>query len=455
MIKIYISIAIQLLAGCYCFGQNAWPTVNDIAYDLNEDNQKTLLANCLNKQGMIISNAALNFFFADKVASYLAEDGDLSLFKNYATLSSADGTVSINHNWIKKSKESEFISSMVTAGVKVNALDGFASIFADSKFSSEMGINLKLTKFGRGYINFDGCTQQVRNEGEKASLGKQKYKMDVERAMVLHALIDEMRKKAADYESALNKFNSNDIRNIALSVEKDSLRAQFYRALKTEYMKKFAEKQSEKLEETNSYNYLNTWWASFSLFIPVTGKEYKVAESYVADFDDKKLYAFQAGLNYTRIFEGTYGKLFMTVAGTLTQNNSIATKEMAKMSVTDYKKLKETDTLKLGQLSSEDVYIGKYANFLTPQFAAKIVAFPGNWNVGLSASVEQNIGSYHALNGRLGIPIRLNDKEGKAKVNFEVQLRTTDMNDSANKGSTFWERSAIGLSVGLPFTSVL
>ena len=59
--------------------------------------------------------------------------------------------------------------------------------------------------------------------------------------------------------------------------------------------------------------------------------------------------------------------------------------------------------------------------------------------IGLSASYEKFFGEYDAENWRLGIPLVLKDKEGKANVNFEIQWR------EINKNHT------IGFSVGVPF----
>lgn len=81
--------------------------------------------NCINKKGLIVTNKALNNFFANKIASYLSETGDLSLYKNYATLNSSDGVLNISSNVSAKPGEDGRIKSLTTVGVKANIADGF------------------------------------------------------------------------------------------------------------------------------------------------------------------------------------------------------------------------------------------------------------------------------------------------------------------------------------------
>lgn len=327
--------------------------------------------------GKIVTNEAINKLLANKVASYLSEDGDLSLYENYATLNSGDGTVSLSHNF-PVTYASGLIRWVHTVTAKVNALDGFAAIVSDKKFTSEMALTYKATFFAKGGIAYDSYFQSERAIRALAPGAKtQKMVMDAQRTLIVNKLKTEMTRKSVDFEESLIRAIDQ---NALVQTERSDMREKFYKALEIEYMDAFTEQQIAALEETESYRALRKSWTSLAVTIPVTTKSYKVAADYLANFSDEEIYPWEASLTQTWIRENRPGRFFFSIAGTLLHNNNVLTEELSKV---DIRKFVTRPDSSATETSTEEVYIGKYSNFVTPKIRGQFVAFPGDKNIGL------------------------------------------------------------------------
>jgi hypothetical protein len=100
-------------------------------------------------------------------------------------------------------------------------------------------------------------------------------------------------------------------------------------------------------------------------------------------------------------------------------------------------------------------YTGDYRNFLTPSFSGKLAYLPLDSHVGLSLRLEKNFGTYHALNGIVGIPIVLIDKKGVPAMNFEWQVRLANLNNTPQAYSLRGNRTSVGLTLGIPFSKIV
>lgn len=455
---IFTSVTFMLVSSL--FAQQAITSAS-IKQSLLDQNRTVVGALCDEKNGMIVTSQALNYFFADKVASYLSEGSDLSLFKSYATLNSDDGFLSVNYNaYVKKSQQTGFISQLGTVGLKVNAVDGFAAIFSDKKFGNEIGIQGKWTWIGKGLTKFDDCNQRQKL-AQAPEPPKQKQVMNLERAKIVHQIEAEIDAKVAAFELSLNNLVATDIPGQDISTVKTELRQEFLESLHKEYEGLFAQKQAEQLEETESYNTIQTWWISVSGYIPLNTQKYTVAADYVSDFSDQHVYPAKIDLSYSRIWESRrFGRFFYFMTVGLLLNSNIATEELSKSNFSEYKKRGGSDTTKLhlAELSDEEVYVGVLDRFITPSLKVQGVWFPNfKWpiDVGFSLMAEQSFGPYNPLNGRVGIPIRLNDKDGDPTVNFEFQWRMFDLSNQVASDKSLGDKSSFGISVGLPFSSLI
>lgn len=415
-------------------------------------------SSCTTKFGMLVTDRGLNRFFADKIGSYLAEEGDISLFKNYATLDASDGKLSINYNFAKGKSETGKIRSLSTVGVKANIEDGFASLFADRRFNDELGITLKQTFIGKGKVSFSTCKiKEGQGKAVKsANLSNHKSRMYWERQLILQELITEMSRKATDFEKALPTINSNAPDMLRVPGDQDAVRMAYYSEMATEFKNKFAEKEAKKLSETNSFNLIKTNWTTLEAFIPVTPQRFSASANFLSSFSEHVIMPWSASLSHNRIWESQKaGRFFLNLKAGVFNNNNVTTEELEKVSLEEYKNLGGTDTLSFARLSEEEAYIGSYQNFISSKISIQGVWFPKDWNIGVSLLFEKNFGKYNPLNGKLGIPIRFNDKEGDPTVNFEIQIRTFDMNNSIDPEKSFGKKLSAGISVGLPFSSVI
>jgi len=99
-----------------------------------------------------------------------------------------------------------------------------------------------------------------------------------------------------------------------------------------------------------------------------------------------------------------------------------------------------------------NLYVGAYKNFVTPNFKGQVVYFPTDSHIGVSFLLEQAIGDYHAMNARLGLPVVLINKKAEPAINFECQVRLYDLGHSIDAGKGLSGRTAVGLTVGVPFS---
>ncbi|HEY6902317.1 MAG TPA: hypothetical protein VI233_16790, partial [Puia sp.] len=136
--------------------------------------------------------------------------------------------------------------------------------------------------------------------------------------------------------------------------------------------------EAEALERTGSYQLITLNWTSASLYAPFLNQQLPTGEHF---------YPLHANLSHTRFRESTrFGRLYLTVAG--------------------------------------DAQINK--DFLTPSLNGRFVYLPHNSHFGLSGSLQQNFGPYHATVSTIGLPIVLIDKKAEPACNFEFQVRFND-----------------------------
>ncbi len=419
---------------------------------LGRENQEVVNLKCGGTgKGMIISNRGINRFFADKIGSYLSEGGDVSLFKNYATINTSGGEFSINHNLGKMEKITGRYP-LTTLGFRARMSDGFATIFSDKKFRNDLGFSVKRTWFTNGTAIFTNHC----NTPPYDTLGpSQKAVMNSKRSFILHSLQQEMENRTKEFEAILDQMKESEFETAGeLEPAKKALKENFFQNLKREYEKKYAEMEAKALSQDGSFERMGTSWTSLTVYIPVTNQQFSVAPSFGENFADEELYAWKLNLSYNEILESNdAGRFFLIFEGGIFQNNSVNTKTIRKIKLLDYKNRGGADTLHFAELKTSEAYLGRYEKFVTPQVKMQFVWFPKTSNAGLSLSMEKNFGKYHALNGKLGIPIRFNDKRGDPAVNFELQFRGTDINKSVDTKKTFGKRLSVGFSVGLPFSS--
>jgi hypothetical protein len=221
--------------------------------------------------------------------------------------------------------------------------------------------------------------------------------------------------------------------------------------------------QAEAIEETdddaNRYNAASTHWLSFLASVPTVNR-YNVASSFKTNFSEKSTSHMEGSVQYTYVNENKKrGTFFFNCSGGVKYNNSISTENLESINESEYLKKGGVDTVSLESFDDDDMYVGTYKVFVTPVTKLQFTFFPNrfqkDWGyVGFNLMYEQQYGVFNPTNLKLGIPFRLNDSEGDPKINFELQMRTEDFTSQENSDS-FLSKSSIGISVGLPFSSLI
>jgi len=424
--------------------------------ELNTINKAVASKPCSTGNGMLITNRAMNIFLADKTG-YLSGEGDLSLYTNYVTLNTSAGTLTINHNFQNAKGTDEPIKSLFSVGVKANISDNFNNTFLDKKIKKEIGLTLNQTWLGKVKTYFTACKNTPTNGNLIDQQPNQKQALDALRAGILHLLQIEINKKEADFETALDAIDStNEVPGQNLSAAKALTLQNFYEDLKEEYEEKFARLQAETLTKTKYFKLITTHWTSLIAYVPLLFPKYDVAASLTSPFQEKHPYPFELSLNHTKLWEGSkWGRLFITFGGKIITNNSTQSFALDKTNFTQYKNLGGTDTLHLASLKNDEAYIGPYKTFLNPVLAGRVTYFPTDSHIGISFLLEQNFGSYNLLNGWLAIPIVLINSKRLPAANFEFRLVFFDMAHKIKADKNFYNKTSIGLGVGIPFSRLM
>jgi len=430
----------MLIACCFAMTFARAQTPAQIIAELKAINSKVTNTPCTTGKGMLISNKAMNIFLSNKVSSYLSDNTDLSLYKNYVTLNAADGSIAIDHNFHQPVDSDDWVRSFAIIGARVNVANAYAARFSNKYFDNQLGFEIKKTWMGKPITYYDNC-------------GNQKQAMDAQRAIIVHQLAAEISKTAVDFELSLDSIKQLELPGQNLNATKTKLRAGFYADLRAEYLQKFSQAQSDILVNTNNYNLVTDSWTSVGVYVPLIPQKFEISPDLSSDATQHYNYPLELYLSHTRFWESTkFGRVFFTLSAKAFLNNSVQSGTLYNADVTGPDVINGTNTVALNEGNR---FIGDYKNFVTSVAAAKLVYIPTTSHVGASFRIEKNFGSYNALNSILGIPIVLIDKNGVPAINFEAQILFSDMSNSLKGSQLPYNKTAIGLTVGIPFSKIV
>ena len=397
-------------------------TPEQIIAEISTVNSKVVNATCAAGTGMLISNKAMNIFLSNKVSSYLSDNYDLSLYKNYVTLNAAEGSIAISHNFHQPVNTDDQVRSFWVISARANIANTYAGNFTGRYINNQLGVALQKTWMGKPKTIYD-CTDQ-------------KIKMDADRAILVQNLATGVRTKATAFETDLTALKANDVPGQDLTTVKNTLRRNFYAALREEYLRKYSEAQSDLLVNTNNYKWVTDAWTTVGIYAPVIPQKFEVADG-SNDAASRYNYPFQAFVMHTQFWDSPKtGRFFLTFLGKASINNSV---QGGNRDLT----------------GSEGRYTGTYRNYLTPSVSGKLVYIPPDSHVGVSFKSEKNFGSYHAVNLITGIPIVLIDKRGVPMLNFEPQVIFYNINNTPLRDEMLRNKVFVGLTVGIPFSKIV
>lgn len=431
-------MALFALASLLVYAQ----TAKTIIDQLSAINKTIINTTCQNTS--LISNRAMNVFLAYKMG-YASERSDLSFYTNYISLNSAEGKLSISHNFQNSKPIDEPIKKLFNVAITTNILKDFAPTFLDKMMQDEIILTFNYKWLGKVKTTVESCIPNNNSIN-------QKQEMDVLRTSILRELIIEINKKEANFEKALSTIDSVEIPGQNIDLTKMKMRKYFYEKLQEEYALKFAVLQAEALSDKQYFKLISTHYTSFSINTPIIYPKYYVATSISTKFQQKQSYPLEIILSHTRFWESKHkGRLFLTVGGKVLFNNSVLSYALTKTNLTDYKNLGGSDTNYLATLQNNKAYIGYYKTLLTPLISVKLNYFPPSSHIGLSILVDQSMGSYSILNARVGLPIVLINSKKIPAINFEIYVLFYDLNNKLHWTNT----SSIGLGMAIPLSRLM
>ncbi|WP_144035893.1 hypothetical protein [Spirosoma fluviale] len=384
----------------------------------------------------------MNLYLSDRIGSYLADYKDLSFYKNYVTFNTREGVFSLNHNFFQATGVDEPVRSFLVVGVKANVMTALASTFTDKPFTNELGATLKKAWIAKPKTTINNC--------------REKNIMDTKRASMLNLLKRELQNKEADFTKSIASLNQDGLSDADFAQIKVELNQNFYVGLLDEFSRKFATLQYLELAETARFRQITTHWTTLNAYLPIILQRFTVARSNAQPLETKKSYPFELAITHTRFWESKkMGRLFLSFEGSVFLNNSVKSFSPEAISYSQYKNSGGLDTLTLKQRNTRSLFVGDYASFLTPRAKINVVYYPAESHIGLSSSLEQNMGTYHALNWAIGIPIVLIDKVGAPAANFEFQLNYSDITHTFLSGRTTADRLSVSLTVAVPFSKII
>ncbi|MES2794353.1 MAG: hypothetical protein V4683_00235 [Bacteroidota bacterium] len=382
-------------------------------------------------EGQLLSNRGMNLFMADRVGYYLSDHENLTFCKNNLTFNTANGLFSMSHSLFEPTGADLPVRSYHVIGLKANALNAFHSATNQSAFNNELGFTYKHFWLSKPQITLHNCNE--------------KWASDARRATILVALQKEIQEQSSDFEQSLA-----NIQNLSDPL-REELKSNFYKKIGEEYSRELAEREYRELFETMRFKKIAMHWTNFNVYIPVIRQRFTVADNFENNFNIRKSYPAELSISHTRFIETHNAtKIYLNFRAGLFANNSINSKKLRETNLETYRSLGGKNISYLTDKQLNRFSIGNYENFITPNLKAQFVYFPPENHFGISATVEQNFGNFKALNGTIGIPVVLIDKQSAPLTNFEIQIHYFDMTNSLNSGRTLKDNVSIGISFGQP-----
>ncbi|MBI3521103.1 MAG: hypothetical protein HY062_17315 [Bacteroidetes bacterium] len=408
----------------------------------------------------LLTTKAINLFFAKRVANYLSGSQELSLFTNYASISTENDRLSIGQN-INLPKDSGRIRHSISIAFEANIKEKWASLYETKDWSKEMGINLKYTYIGGGSINYK-TKDQTRQQYQKTtrdSLTKQttiltdQFSYMIDKRKIIDASINsKLTKEWDDFTKEITALQDTaTIRKL-----KEKKLSKLSKTYKDEFAKQ-EEEAVEDQEDFRTYNRSRVWWWSFGAFVPVSDKKYTVADSFSINSHAKYLYPLEVFTKINQLQEIKNSRLFFNIGYKGFLSNSIKSEVTKGYDVNTYKALSTSnDTSIVSTLETNKVYVGSFESYFTSIVKAQLIWFNKKWDyIGVDIFCEKYFGKYDPINAGIGLPINLKGKGDDTKVNFELVFKATDLSNTIQPTKTFDEKFTIGFSVALPFGSII
>ncbi|WP_299016882.1 hypothetical protein [uncultured Polaribacter sp.] len=328
----------------------------------------------------LFNDKMLNVFFASEIGTAFAGSNNLSLQKFYASIDASDKSLSIGFNYDSRTKNKlQRLKYIHSGNFKIKSSNKFATLFDFSEEEAfqknNIGFTYKFSIIGRGILNFkntDGLDRKATIKRNRAKLYKE--------------------------------YNTVSDNAEELYVE-------------------MVEKEIKYIKANNLYNYQWNHWYSLEVYLPFGEKTYQVSPNITVEDKEHSFWEASVSLSANTMWEFSKGySIFLKGLFNAKNNNNLL---IENLSPNVFQTLETGFNNTSVITNTENIFIADYNPFVTPSILLE-PAFFVNTNFGsfgFSPSVEFNFGTYDGINWKLGVPISLNDSEGKPKVNFEIQWK--------------------------------
>lgn len=382
-----------------------------------------------NGNNVLYSGRSLNYFFSKKLETNFKTSNDLSLQETYFNIDPTDKSLSLGYNFDNRFGDPlKKINWVASLGAKFVASDGFAAIpLGNSAKKSNLGFNLKFSLIGKGVLKWKSNGVDRRQSIRKLKELKMSDIENIDSVIQIHREYLNY-----SYNEKVNDFNDKELKKIVAIIDarypKDSIELK---------KKKIAEKVEEKsdelfyemikeeityVEDNELYSSIKNHWTTFELYIPFGDKTYNItpitilneattAAYYPLNFNTSYNWYIQKSKNFS---------FFGKITGGYKRNNNI---EVNSLEEKEFQHITTANGVSTLSTPVKAIELSQYNKFTTTSLKVEFAVFLINNTVGFSPSIEKNFGDFEGINWKLGVPLSLKDKEGKPKVNFELQWK--------------------------------
>lgn len=391
---------------------------------------------------ILLSDPTLNRIFAKRISYYLSGEENLSLFKNYATANSSDGTVTVGYNLARyiNNDETKKLNSVTNIGLKGK----LAELFSEGKFQNSIGIQLNHTIMNRGIVSY--CISDAKNlirsrNVIKASvLAKNKKELD------------DFDSENASVRATLNPFDTAAF---------DIIRAKNRKKLEDETLfEKYKAKFSDEEEKSSSYNQISTNWWTFTSFIPLNTTTQKVSNSVGDKTDNKYFFPIELGVTFSHFVE----------RNKINRNNfllSFGVKGILNNRFTYVEKYKKLDSeiaksinLEKVEIEKETYYKGDFSSFVTLNLKPRILinnqhSTGFGKRVSYDFFVDANFGEYTIITPGFGFLFSLPPADPDKPINVGLTFSFQDATNQFVPDKKILEKLSVGFTLTLPFNGII
>ena len=395
-----------------------------ITYDRELD---TLTKYRKDKKDILFTSSSLNYLFSKKVATTFTTSSDLTLQEYFFNIDPSENSLTLAYNRDNRNGDPlKKLNWVYSFGAKVVTKNSFSTLpFIGDSNKSDLGFNFKISKIRNGWISYntkEGIQRQIDKNLETSK--------KIEYADELIKLKREF--LFYEYNHKVKEFNNSlDLKKKIQYIKASEHPTKVQEKIE-EYIKEKAEElyyemitqEIQTIETEGLYTNIAKSWYTYEIYIPFGKRDYNITPILATNkASNASYYPFKTSISSNFFIQNKKNySLFGKFTGTYKNNNTIEVNGSSEKEFQSITTINNVSTL-TEPVKAIDVSNLPYSKFTTTSLKGELAFFFIKNVIGISTSIEKNFGKYEGVNYKIGIPFSLKDKEGKPKVNFEVQYK--------------------------------